>query len=92
MNMPTIVLYTQPGCFSCELMKIFLEAKGLAFEERNAGDPEVRQQMRDKYDSGETPTLVLVSGDKHEVIPGFDPDLLDQLLEEEPPADSVIAS
>jgi glutaredoxin len=90
--MQTILLFTQPGCFSCELMKIFLEAKGLAYEERNAGDPDIRQHMRDKYDSGETPTLVLVSGDKHQVIPGFDPDLLDQLLDEGPAPDSVIAS
>jgi hypothetical protein len=90
--MQTILLFTQPGCLSCELMKIFLEARGLAFEERNAADPEVRQLMREKYDSGETPTLVLVSGDKHEVIPGFDPDLLDQLLEEGSAPGSAVAS
>ena len=89
---PTILLFTQPGCFSCELMKIFLEAKELVFEERDASDPVIKQEMRDKYESAETPTMVLISGDKHEVIPGFDPDLLDQLLEAEPTSDSVIES
>jgi glutaredoxin len=89
---PTILLFTQPGCFSCELMKIFLEAKELAFEERDTSDPAIRQEMRDKYESTETPTLVLISGDKHEVIPGFDPDLLDQLLDAAPTPDSVIES
>ena len=89
---PKIVLFTQPGCFSCELMKIFLEAKNLEFEERNAGDPAIRDEMREKYDSGETPTLVLIRGESHEVIPGFDPDLLDQLLDAGASPDSVIAS
>ena len=89
---PKILLFTQPGCFSCELMKIFLEAKGLEFEERNTGDPAIRQQMIEKYESSETPTLVLLSGDSHEVIPGFDPDLLDQLLDAGHSPDSVIAS
>ncbi len=89
---PRIVLFTQPGCFSCELMKIFLEAKELAFEERDASDPAIRQEMREKYESNEIPTLVLVSGDSHEVIPGFDPDLLDQLLDAAPSPDSVIES
>jgi glutaredoxin len=89
---PRIVLFTQPGCFSCELMKIFIEAKELAFEERDASDPAIRQEMREKYESNEIPTLVLVSGDSHEVIPGFDPDLLDQLLDAAPSPDSVIES
>jgi hypothetical protein len=26
-----IVLFTQSGCLNCEVMKIFLEAKGIAF-------------------------------------------------------------
>jgi arsenate reductase-like glutaredoxin family protein len=32
---PKIFLFTQSGCLNCEVMKIFLEAKGIAFEERN---------------------------------------------------------
>jgi hypothetical protein len=26
-----ILLFTQSGCLNCEVMKIFLEAKGIAF-------------------------------------------------------------
>jgi glutaredoxin len=89
---PRILLFTQPGCFSCELMKIFLEAKELVFEERDTSDPANRQEMKEKYESNEIPTLVLVSGESHEVIPGFDPDLLDQLLNPESSPDSVIES
>ncbi len=83
------VLFTQPGCLSCELMKIFLEAKGISFEERNiTADPEARRIMTEKYDSAETPTMVLFLGETEEVIVGFDPVRLDQFLD----SDSVTES
>jgi len=75
------VLFTQPGCLSCELMKVFLEAKEIAFEERNISvDLEARNIMMEQHGSNETPTLVLFVGDAEEVIIGFDPELLDQFL------------
>jgi len=83
------VLFTQPGCFSCELMKIFLEAKGIAFEERDiSADAEARRIMTEQYDSAETPTMVLFLGETEEVIIGFDPIRLDQFLD----SDSVTES
>lgn len=95
-----IVFFNQPGCLSCELMKCFLEAKEVAFEERDIStDVEARRQMVEQHGSGETPTLVIFSaglssdlpasdltaselrpGAKRVVI-GFDPVLLDQLLD-----------
>ena len=30
-----VLFFTQPGCLSCELMKVFLEAKEIPFEERD---------------------------------------------------------
>lgn len=67
---------------SCELMKVFLEAREIIFEERDiTSDPEARATMTGKYDSCDTPTLVVFSGNSEEVITGFDPDRLDQLLE-----------
>lgn len=79
------VLFTQPGCLSCELMKVFLEAKEIAFEERDiSADPEARNIMMEQHGSNETPTLVLVVGDAEEVIIGFDPELLDQFLSSAP--------
>ena len=47
-----IVFFTQPGCLSCELMKMFLEAKEIAFEERDIStDREARREMTEEHDS-----------------------------------------
>jgi glutaredoxin-like protein NrdH len=82
----TIVLFTQPGCLSCELMRIYLEAREIAFEERDISkDPEARRAMTETYGSNETPTMLL----DDEVLTGFDPALLDQLLDPAPSSDSV---
>ncbi len=84
-----VLLFTQPGCLSCELMKIFLEAKGIAFEERDiVANSEARREMTEKHDSTETPTMVIFSGEAEEVIIGFDPVRLDQYLD----SDSVSES
>ena len=88
--MPRILLFTQPGCLSCELMRIYLEAREVAFEERDIStDPEARRAMIEDHDSEETPTLVFVSGEYIEVVTGFDPKRLDQLLDSAPSSDSV---
>ncbi|MFZ0863279.1 MAG: glutaredoxin domain-containing protein [Candidatus Sulfotelmatobacter sp.] len=88
-----VLLFTQPGCLSCELMKIFLEAKGIAFEERDiSADLEARRQMTEQHDSDETPTMVIFSGETEEVIVGFDPVRLDQFLDPAPSSDSVTES
>ena len=80
-----VVLYVQPGCLSCELMRIYLEAREITFEERDiSADPEARRQMTEKYDSNETPTLVI----HDEAVVGFDPALLDQLLDSAPSSTS----
>jgi len=66
-------------------MKVFLEAKEIAFEERDISvDPEARKVMTEQHGSNETPTLVVVVGDAEEVIVGFDPELLDQFLSSAP--------
>jgi len=84
--MPRILLFTQPGCLSCELMRVYLEAREIPFEERDiTASPENRRTMTETYASNETPTLVI----DEEVIPGFDPALLDQLLDPTPSSDSV---
>jgi glutaredoxin len=91
--MPRIVMFTQPGCLSCELMRIYFEARQVSYEERDiSSDPEARRAMTQDYDSNETPTIVLFSGEEHEVVTGFDPALLDQLLDPAPSSDSVSES
>ena len=84
--MPHIILFTQPGCLSCELMRIYLEARELLFEERDISkDPDARRAMTETYGSNETPTM-LIDG---EVLIGFDPGLLDQILDAASSSDSV---
>lgn len=80
--MTRILLFIQPGCLSCELMRVYLEAREIAFEEHDISiNPEDRRAMTETYDSVETPTLVIVSGETTEVVTGFDPVRLDQLLD-----------
>ncbi len=81
-----ILFFTQPGCLSCELMRVYLEAHELSFEELDiSNDVEARRAMSEKYRSNETPTIVIDA----EVITGFDPVRLDQLLDTAPSSDSV---
>lgn len=85
-----MLFFTQPGCLSCELMRMFLEAKEIAFEEFDIStNLEARREMTQRHDSSETPTLVIVSGATEDVIVGFDPVRLDQLLDAAPSSDSV---
>jgi glutaredoxin len=85
-----VLLFTQPGCLSCELMKVFLDAKEINFEERDiSSDLEARREMTEQHDSSETPTLVIFFSETVEVIVGFDPVRLDQFLDPAPSSDSV---
>lgn len=84
--MPQVIFFTQPGCFSCELMRVYLEAREITFEEHDiTTDREARRRMTEDLDSTETPTLVI----NGEVVTGFDPARLDQLLDAAPSSDSV---
>jgi len=88
-----VLFFTQPGCLSCELMRVFLEAKEIAFEELDIStDLEARRVMTEQHGSGETPTLVIFSGEMREVVVGFDPVRLDHLLDPAPSSDSVTES
>lgn len=91
--MTRILFFTQPGCFSCELTRMFLEAKEVVAEERDiTTDPEARREMIDDHGSTETPTLVFLSDDVYEVVVGFDPVRLDQLLDAASSSGSVTES
>ena len=77
-----IFLFTQAGCLSCEVMKLFLEAKGLTFEERDMNsDAGARAELFETYHSRTTPTLVILTPAGAEVIEGFEPDRLDRVLD-----------
>ena len=71
--LPRILLFTQPGCLSCEVMRIFLEAKGLPFEERDMElDSAARLELLEIYHSRTTPTLVIFAASDAEVQKGFE--------------------
>ena len=75
-----LLLFTQPGCLNCEVMKIFLEAKDLIFEERDMSAPAARLELLETYHSRTAPTLVVLTAEGAEVIEGFDPDRLDRFI------------
>ena len=76
---PKIVLFSQPDCPPCQVLKMFLTEKGATFEERDiTRDPSAVRDLTEKYKSHSTPTLVI--GD--EVLIGFDPDRIDKILDE----------
>lgn len=88
--MTRILLFIQPGCLSCELMRVYLEAREIAFEEHDISiSTDERRVMTETYGSAETPTLVIVSGETTEVVTGFDPTRLDHLLDPAPSSNSV---
>ena len=75
-----VLLFTQPGCLNCEVMKIFLEAKEIVFEERDLSLDSTRAELLETYHSRTAPTVVIVTASGAEVIEGFNPDRLDQFL------------
>ena len=58
-----VIMFTQPGCLSCELMRVYFEAREVTIEERDiTADPDARRTMIEEYDSAETPTIVFLQG------------------------------
>jgi glutaredoxin len=76
-----ILLFSQPGCIICEIVKMFLEAKEIVFEEHDmATEPSARAELLEIYHSHTAPTVVILTSSGSEVIEGFDPDRLDRCL------------
>ena len=74
-----IIVYTQPDSLPCEAVKLFLRDRGARYEERRIEDDEnVVRELKDKYNSRSTPTVVI----GNEVLIGFDPERIDELLEQ----------
>jgi glutaredoxin len=78
MSLRKIIVFTQPDSLPCEAVKMFLKSRKAKFEERNvAYDDAAQRELAEKYNSRSTPTVVI----DNEVVVGFDPERLDQLLE-----------
>jgi len=76
-----VFLFTRPGCIYCDVLKMFLEAREIIFEERNIGlDDAARIALLETYHSSTTPTLVILTSTHAEVLEGFDPDRIDEIV------------
>lgn len=74
-----VELYTQPGCQPCKTAAQFLEDRGVPFVKYDVSqDQEALGRLLDDLGSRQTPTIVV----DDQVLIGFDPDKLGQLLEE----------
>ncbi len=74
-----IIVYTQEDSLPCEAIKMFLRDRGAKYEERSVeNDEEVVRELKEKYNSRSTPTVII----DDEVVIGFDPERIDELLEQ----------
>ncbi len=75
--MEEIVIYTTPTCQYCAMAKEYMKQKGVAFKEHNvARDREALQEMVRL--TGRRSVPVITCG--KDVMVGFDPGRLDQLI------------
>uniref|UniRef100_A0A7V4XTG0 NrdH-redoxin n=1 Tax=Acidobacterium capsulatum TaxID=33075 RepID=A0A7V4XTG0_9BACT len=75
--MKKVTLYSQPGCPPCFAAKAFLQSRNVPFEYKDVqADPAALQELL-ALNSRSTPTLLV----GEEVMIGFDPERLTQMLE-----------
>ncbi|MBN8199390.1 glutaredoxin domain-containing protein [Bacillus sp. NTK034] len=76
--MKEIVLYTQPDCPPCEIIKLFLNENGYTYTIKDIKkDATAHKELTRQYNSFSTPTIVI--GDT--VIRGFDLEKLQSALD-----------
>jgi glutaredoxin-like YruB-family protein len=74
-----VVIYSQPGCPPCDWAKTYLTERGVPFTVRDvSSDYAAQKDLVGKYKSRTTPTIVV----GEEVMIGFDPDRLEEMLAE----------
>jgi glutaredoxin len=74
-----IIVFTQSDSLPCEAVKLFLRDRKAKYEERTVDDDEALvRELEEKYNSQSTPTVVI----DDQVVIGFDPERIDELLEQ----------
>jgi len=76
-----IIIYTLPDCTHCNQTKEYLQERGLEYKEINmkkGGNPETIQMKKKFKKLGIDTVPVIVVGE--DIVPGFDKDVLDELL------------
>ncbi|KAB7707898.1 NrdH-redoxin [Bacillus aerolatus] len=76
--MKSIILYTQPDCPPCQIIKLFLNDRGIIFEEKNIlEDESAKKEWKTTWNASSTPTVII----HNEAVTGFDLEKLTGLLE-----------
>jgi len=73
-----VVIFTQPDCPPCFVLKAFLEGMGVDYEERDVTQDQSAVEELQRYGSHSTPTVVI----GEQVLVGFNPTQLDKILGE----------
>ncbi|OIK11527.1 glutaredoxin family protein [Bacillus sp. MUM 13] len=75
--MNDIILFTQPDCPPCKIMKMFLQENQISFTEKNIKeDADSMKELTKKYGSYSTPTIVI----NGQAIIGFEIDKIKETL------------
>ncbi|PLS16499.1 NrdH-redoxin [Bacillus sp. M6-12] len=71
--MAEIIVYSQPDCPPCKIMKMFLDEYGISYTEKNIKtDKQAMKELTKNHKSYSTPTIVIDG----KVIIGFDQAIL----------------
>ncbi|MEX1663657.1 glutaredoxin family protein [Thioclava sp. 15-R06ZXC-3] len=57
--MPEVIVYTSPGCPDCAAVKRYLDAQGVAFEERDLSRPGLADEAKSRYGVRVAPITVI---------------------------------
>ncbi|WP_174733749.1 glutaredoxin family protein [Mesobacillus harenae] len=75
--MDKVVVYSQNECPTCQIVKLFLQESGVAFEERNISEnPSAKKEFLDGYRLSSTPAVIV----GEQIITGFDLPRLKEVL------------
>ncbi|PMC35115.1 NrdH-redoxin [Bacillus sp. UMB0899] len=75
--MKKVIVYTQPSCPPCQVVKKFLDHYHITYIEKDvSADTDARKVLVEDLKSTSTPTVTV---DEH-VVPGFDLKKLEELL------------
>jgi glutaredoxin len=77
--MTNVIIYTQNNCKYCQIVKNYLEDKGVKYDARNMDDAEKGQQYKDEHaEYGyQAAPVTVING---EAVVGFDLRKLNELL------------
>lgn len=76
-----VTVYTTPTCPWCRKTKEFLEEEGVEFEERDVADDEDAAEEMIEISGQRGVPVTVVDGEEREVVVGFDPDTLREVLD-----------